>query len=161
MGEGAVRGARPARRRPERARGLRGQGARGDQAARARGRGGGRSTFFKAIGGHVLRTVLVRGRRARSRPAASDAGGASAPKRSACTARAGNRRFRCLHALRAHTKGPYEMDFRRQTLRALNRPKAARTVGRQTAARPRRRLAAPVGRLRLQQKQREVEVAWA
>ena len=44
------------------------------------------------------------------------------------TARAGNRRFWCLSALRAHTKAPYKMDFHRKTLRALNRPKAARTV---------------------------------
>jgi hypothetical protein len=41
---------------------------------------------------------------------------------------AGNRRFRCLSALRAHTKAPYKMDFHRKTRRALNRPEAARTV---------------------------------
>ena len=44
------------------------------------------------------------------------------------TARAGNRRFWQLSALRAHTKAPYKIDFHRKTLRALNRPKAARTV---------------------------------
>jgi hypothetical protein len=48
-------------------------------------------------------------------------GGAASP------AWVGNRRFRCLSALRAHTKTPYKMDFYRKTLRALNRPKAART----------------------------------
>jgi hypothetical protein len=48
--------------------------------------------------------------------------------RNLSTARAGNRRFWRLSALRAHTKAPYKMDFHRKTLRALNRPKAARTV---------------------------------
>ena len=43
------------------------------------------------------------------------------------TARAGNRRFRRLSALRAHTESPYRMDFHRGARRALNRPKAART----------------------------------
>ena len=37
------------------------------------------------------------------------------------SARAKNRRFRCLSALRVHTKNPCKMDFHRQTLRALNR----------------------------------------
>ncbi len=46
----------------------------------------------------------------------------------ALPARAGNRRFRSLSALRAHTKAPYKMDFHRKTLRALNRPGRARTV---------------------------------
>ena len=50
-------------------------------------------------------------------------------------ARAGNRRFCCLSALRAHTKTPYKMDFHRETLMALNRPGAARTdVERQATA---------------------------
>jgi hypothetical protein len=44
------------------------------------------------------------------------------------TARAGNCRFGPLSALRAHTKAPYKMGFHRKTLRALNRPEAARTV---------------------------------
>jgi hypothetical protein len=44
------------------------------------------------------------------------------------SARAGNRRFRLLSALCAYTKAPYKMDSYRKTLRALNRPKAARTV---------------------------------
>jgi hypothetical protein len=44
------------------------------------------------------------------------------------TARAGNRHFGPLSTLRAHTKAPYKMDFHRKTLRALNRPEAARTV---------------------------------
>ena len=44
------------------------------------------------------------------------------------SARAGNRRFWSLSDLRVHTKAPYKMDFRRKTLRALNRPWAARTV---------------------------------
>jgi hypothetical protein len=48
---------------------------------------------------------------------------------STCSAaRAGNRRFWSLSVLRAHTKSPYKMDFHRGTLRALNRPWAARTV---------------------------------
>ena len=38
------------------------------------------------------------------------------------TARAGNRRFLCLSAPRAHTKAPYKTDLYRETLRALNRP---------------------------------------
>ena len=33
------------------------------------------------------------------------------------TARAGNRRFRRLSALRAHTKAPYKRDLHRKTLR--------------------------------------------
>ena len=37
--------------------------------------------------------------------------------------------FRPLSALRAHTKVPYKMDFHWKTLRALNRPWAARTIG--------------------------------
>jgi hypothetical protein len=37
-------------------------------------------------------------------------------------ARAGNRRFELLSALRAHTKVPYNPDLHRKTLRALNRP---------------------------------------
>jgi hypothetical protein len=42
-------------------------------------------------------------------------------------ARAGNRRFWCLRALRAHTKAPYENDLPWRALRALNRPARART----------------------------------
>jgi hypothetical protein len=45
-----------------------------------------------------------------------------------CTARGGNRRFWLLRALRAHTKAPYKTDLNRKTLRALNRPREARTV---------------------------------
>jgi hypothetical protein len=37
-------------------------------------------------------------------------------------ARAGNRRFWLLSALRAHTKMPYKTDLYRKTLRALKRP---------------------------------------
>jgi hypothetical protein len=59
-------------------------------------------------------------------PAPSVAPGANATTRA--PARAGNRRFWYLSTLRAHTKSPYKMDFHRKTLRALNRPKAARTV---------------------------------
>jgi hypothetical protein len=44
------------------------------------------------------------------------------------SARAGNRRFRLLSALRDHTQAPYKLDFHRLTLRALIRPWAARTV---------------------------------
>ena len=49
----------------------------------------------------------------------------------AITARAGNRRFGPLSALRAHTKTPYKTDLHRKTLRnakALKRPGRARTV---------------------------------
>ena len=49
------------------------------------------------------------------------------------SARAGNRRFRLLSALRAHTKVPYKIEFHRETLRALNRPKAAQTGARNPA----------------------------
>jgi hypothetical protein len=49
-------------------------------------------------------------------------------------ARAGNRRFCCLSALRAHTKTPYKMDFHRETLRALDRLEAARTGARGCAS---------------------------
>ena len=45
------------------------------------------------------------------------------------SARAGNRRFRPLSALRAHTKAPYKTDLHRKTLMALNRPGTARTDG--------------------------------
>ena len=38
------------------------------------------------------------------------------------TARAGNRRFRLLSALRAHTKTPYRTHLYRKTLRVLKRP---------------------------------------
>jgi hypothetical protein len=44
------------------------------------------------------------------------------------SARAGNRRFWLLSALRAHTKAPYKTDLHRKTLMALKRPRAARTV---------------------------------
>jgi hypothetical protein len=52
--------------------------------------------------------------------------------KNSATARAGNRLFWCLSALRAHTKAPYKINFHRETLRVLNRPKAART-GRRVA----------------------------
>ena len=52
------------------------------------------------------------------------------------TARAGNRRFGRLSALHAHTKAPYRMDFHSKPLRALNRPKAARTVVASEHSRP-------------------------
>jgi hypothetical protein len=60
--------------------------------------------------------------------ARSSAGDRAASFVQSLTARAGNRRFRRLSALRAHTKAPYEMDVHRETLRALNRPWAARTL---------------------------------
>ena len=50
-----------------------------------------------------------------------------------CAARAGDRRFWLLSALRAHTKAPYKTDLHRETLMALNRPGTARTVGRTVA----------------------------
>jgi hypothetical protein len=43
------------------------------------------------------------------------------------TARARNRRFRPLSALRAHTKPPYKTDLIWETLKALKRPGRART----------------------------------
>ena len=44
------------------------------------------------------------------------------------TARAGNRHFRLLSALRAHTKAPYKMDSHTKTRMARKSPWAARTV---------------------------------
>jgi hypothetical protein len=44
------------------------------------------------------------------------------------SARAANRRFWLLSALRAHTKAPYKIDLHWETLRALSRPWRARTV---------------------------------
>jgi hypothetical protein len=49
------------------------------------------------------------------------------PQTVVMTARAGNHRFGLLSALRAHTKAPYKNDLLRETLRALNRPRMART----------------------------------
>jgi hypothetical protein len=43
------------------------------------------------------------------------------------TARAGNRRFCLLSALRAHAEAPYKPDLLWEMLRALNRPGRART----------------------------------
>ena len=51
------------------------------------------------------------------------AGAAAAAFSKAATARAGNRRFWCLSALRAHTKAPYKTDLHRKTLMALNHPR--------------------------------------
>jgi hypothetical protein len=48
-------------------------------------------------------------------------------RRSALTARAGNRRFGLLSALRAIQKAQYKLDLRWRTLRALKRPRRART----------------------------------
>jgi hypothetical protein len=50
------------------------------------------------------------------------------------TARAGNRRFDPLSALRAHPKAPYETDLRWETLRALKRAGRARTESRRRHA---------------------------
>jgi hypothetical protein len=44
------------------------------------------------------------------------------------SARAGNRRFWLLSALRAHTKAPYKTDLLGKTLRAFSRPGRSRTV---------------------------------
>jgi hypothetical protein len=44
------------------------------------------------------------------------------------SARAGNRHFRRLSTVRAHTKPPYKTDFLWKSLRALNRPWTARAV---------------------------------
>jgi hypothetical protein len=49
------------------------------------------------------------------------------------SARAGNRRFRRLSDLRAHTKAPYKTDLHRKTLMVLNPPGTARTVQRPRA----------------------------
>ena len=45
------------------------------------------------------------------------------------TARAGNRRFWPLSALRAHTKAPYKTDLHSKMLMALKSPGTAWTVG--------------------------------
>jgi hypothetical protein len=79
---------------------------------------------------------LPHSRRARRGTAARSHGrGAARPvrwrrgaPRGSSAARAGNRRSRLLSALRTHTKVPYKIDLHRKTLRALNRPRAARTV---------------------------------
>ena len=52
------------------------------------------------------------------------------------TARAGNRRFRLLSSLRAHTKAPCKMDFHTKTRSAIHRPGAARTVAFERASGP-------------------------
>jgi hypothetical protein len=44
-------------------------------------------------------------------------------RRNRFTARAGNRRFELLRALRAHTKVPYKIDLLWRTLRPLKRPR--------------------------------------
>ena len=44
------------------------------------------------------------------------------PEQLAASARAGNRRFCLLNALRAHEKAPHKSDLLWETLRALNRP---------------------------------------
>ena len=49
------------------------------------------------------------------------------------TARAGNRRFGLVSALRAHTKAPYRTDLLREMLRALKRPARGGPVQRPTA----------------------------
>jgi hypothetical protein len=54
------------------------------------------------------------------------------------TARAGNRQFGLLSALRAHTKTPHQTDSLWETLRARKRPGRAQTVGREPALRVRR-----------------------
>jgi hypothetical protein len=66
-------------------------------------------------------------------PAGQPAAAAAAARAvigSAPTARAGNRRFWSLSALRAHTKAPYKTDLYRKTLGLLNRYGTARTGGR-------------------------------
>ena len=74
----------------------------------------------------------------KARPAAAAA--SASPAGTPCpTARAGNRRFGPLSAVRAHTKAPYKIDFHKKTLRALNRPWAARTDGQEAHARARLR----------------------
>ena len=56
------------------------------------------------------------------------------PRSRCLSARAGNRRKGRLSTLRAHTKAPYKTYFYRKTLRALNRPRRARTVHQRRAA---------------------------
>jgi hypothetical protein len=65
---------------------------------------------------------LAPGKARVARPSASLArpSAAAANRR---TARAGNRCFWYLSALRAHTKAPYDMDLYSKTLRALSRPR--------------------------------------
>ena len=50
-------------------------------------------------------------------------------KTASSSARAGNRRFRLLSALRAHTKAPYKTDLPRKTLMVGNRPGAGADRG--------------------------------
>ena len=69
---------------------------------------------------------IAKGARCRARSSCALCGSS---RRCCATARAENRRFQPLSALCAHTKAPYKMDFHGETLRVLNRPKAARTVG--------------------------------
>jgi hypothetical protein len=74
----------------------------------------------------VLREVvdvivpLERGQQ-REEPEEGDERKEAGPRRRG-PARAGNRRFWCLSALRAHTKAPYKTDLHRKTLRELKRP---------------------------------------
>ena len=55
------------------------------------------------------------------------------------TARAKNRRFWLLSALRAHTKAPHKIDLHKKTLRALNRPEAGADSSRARGSRARPR----------------------
>ena len=61
--------------------------------------------------------------------------GSTNVRASSGSARAGNRRFRLLSALRAHTKEPHKTDPLWETQRALNRPGRARTVALQNRVR--------------------------
>jgi hypothetical protein len=60
-----------------------------------------------------------------------DGGGAQTPSKA--TARAGTRRFWPLSALRARANAPCKTDLPRETLRAINRPRRARTGAGNTA----------------------------
>jgi hypothetical protein len=85
-----------------------------------------------------LTSLAAAGCAKKARPAAAAA--SASPAGTPCpTARAGNRRFGPLSAVRAHTNVPYRIDFHKKTLRALNRPWAARADGQEAHARARPR----------------------
>ena len=69
------------------------------------------------------------------------------------TARAGNRRFRPLSALRAHTKTPYKNDLHRKKLRALNRPGGRGQMMKSTTRKPFSSVIAPATT-------RQTELSW-
>jgi hypothetical protein len=103
--------------REARGRAHHGSGDRQPQAKGAKRAGGGRA-----------RAGLHGGSKGKAKGAAPSSVATSfAHSDSRGTARAGNRRFWRLSALRAHTKAPYKTDLLWKTPRALKRPGRART----------------------------------